>query len=136
MAKGYAQDGRRVDSQLENARCSCLKSAFLGIVIRFYYNDHLPPHFHADYAEHQAQIAIGSHAVLKGRLPGRVLGLVQEWAELTASNSNSVGNRLVAAKSRARLPRLLRRSRGRQDHPVCSCKPERTREKRNEGFEL
>lgn len=57
-------------------------SRFLGIVIRFYYDEHLPPHFHADYAEHQAQIALGSHAVLKGRLPGRVLGLVQEWAEL------------------------------------------------------
>lgn len=57
-------------------------SRFLGIVIRFYYNEHLPPHFHADYAEHKAQIAIGTHAVLRGRLPGRVLGLVQEWAEL------------------------------------------------------
>ncbi len=53
-------------------------SRFLGIVIRFYDDEHPPPHFHADYAEHQAQIAIGSQAVLKGRLPGRVLGLVQE----------------------------------------------------------
>ena len=57
-------------------------SRFLGIVIRFNFNDHLPPHFHAYYAEHQAQIAIGSHALLRGRLPGRVLGLIQEWAEL------------------------------------------------------
>jgi len=57
-------------------------SRFLGIVIRFNYNDHLPPHFHAQYGEHQAQIAIGSHALLRGHLPGRVLGLVQEWAEL------------------------------------------------------
>lgn len=57
-------------------------SRFLGIVIRFYYNDHLPPHFHADYAEFRAQIAIESHAVIAGRLPARVLGLVQEWADL------------------------------------------------------
>lgn len=60
-------------------------SRFLGIVIRFNYNDHLPPHFHAEYGEHQAQIAIGSHALLRGHLPGRVLGLVQEWAELHGS---------------------------------------------------
>jgi len=62
-------------------------SRFLGIVIRFNYNDHLPPHFHAEYAEHQAQIAIGSHALLRGHLPGRVLGLVQEWAELRGTRS-------------------------------------------------
>ncbi len=57
-------------------------SRFLGIVVRFYYNDHPPAHFHAEYGEHQAQIAIGSHALLHGNLPGRVLGLVQEWAEM------------------------------------------------------
>jgi len=57
-------------------------SRCLGIVIRFYYNDQLPPPFHAEYGEHQGQIAIGSHALLRGSLPGRVLGLVQEWAAL------------------------------------------------------
>jgi hypothetical protein len=46
------------------------------------YDEHPPPHFHAHYAEYQAQIAIETHAILRGRLPGRVLGLVQEWAEL------------------------------------------------------
>jgi hypothetical protein len=54
----------------------------LGISIRFYYQDHLPPHFHAVYGEFEAQIGIGTHAVLASRLPGRVLGLVLEWAEL------------------------------------------------------
>lgn len=61
-------------------------SRFLGISIRFYYREHAPPHFHAVYGEHEAQIALGSHTVLEGKLPGRVLGrvlgLVQEWAEL------------------------------------------------------
>jgi hypothetical protein len=28
-------------------------SRFLGIVIRMYYRDHAPPHFHAEYAEHE-----------------------------------------------------------------------------------
>jgi len=57
-------------------------SRFLGISIRFYYREHAPPHFHAVYGEHEAQIALESQAVLQGRLPGRVLGLVQEWAEI------------------------------------------------------
>jgi hypothetical protein len=32
---------------------------FYGIVIKMYFADHAPPHFHAEYAEHEARIAIG-----------------------------------------------------------------------------
>lgn len=35
-------------------------SAFFGIVITMYYNDHSPPHFHARYEEYEAQLVIGS----------------------------------------------------------------------------
>lgn len=31
-------------------------SRFFGIVIRMFYNDHAPPHFHAEYGEHEALI--------------------------------------------------------------------------------
>ncbi|WP_244670231.1 DUF4160 domain-containing protein [Rhodoplanes elegans] len=37
-----------------------------GVKIQFYAPEHAPPHFHAIYAEHRAQIAIGSLQVLKG----------------------------------------------------------------------
>jgi hypothetical protein len=30
-------------------------SAFYGIVIAMYYDDHPPPHFHPKYGEHQAR---------------------------------------------------------------------------------
>jgi hypothetical protein len=60
-------------------------SRFLGISICFYYREHLPPHFHAIYGEFEAQIALNHHTVIEGRLPGRVLGLVQEWSELHAA---------------------------------------------------
>lgn len=55
-------------------------SIFYGIVIRMYYNDHPPPHFHARYGEFEATIDIESQQVLEGYLPGRALSLVQEWA--------------------------------------------------------
>ena len=29
---------------------------FFGIIICIYYNDHAPPHFHAEYAEHEVLI--------------------------------------------------------------------------------
>jgi hypothetical protein len=55
-------------------------SAFFGITIRMYYDDHPPPHFHAYYAEHSARIAIDTLAVSDGGLPKRALGMVIEWA--------------------------------------------------------
>jgi hypothetical protein len=55
-------------------------SEFFGIVIAMYYNDHVPPHFHAMYAEHEAQVAIESLELLHGSLPRRALAMVLEWA--------------------------------------------------------
>ena len=57
-------------------------SRFLGIVIRMYFLDHDPPHFHATYAGAEAQIRIRPVGVLGGRLPPRALALVVEWASL------------------------------------------------------
>ncbi len=55
---------------------------FYGIVIKMYFDDHAPPHFHAEYAEHEVRIDIQSLAVISGRLPPRAMGLVAEWASL------------------------------------------------------
>ena len=57
-------------------------SRFLGIKIYMYYEEHSPPHFHANYAGQVAVVDIASLAVLKGDLPGRALGLVVEWGRL------------------------------------------------------
>ena len=57
-------------------------SRFLGIIIAMYYNDHPPAHFHAKYGNFEALIEIETGGVVRGHLPPRVLGLVQEWREL------------------------------------------------------
>jgi len=59
-------------------------SVFFGIVIRMYYDDHPPPHFHAIYGEFEAHINIDTLEVIQGRLPRRALELVLDWAELHA----------------------------------------------------
>lgn len=56
-------------------------SRFLGIVIFMHWREHRPPHFHVVYADHEAEIAILTGAVL-GYLPPRALKLVQEWRRL------------------------------------------------------
>ncbi len=47
-----------------------------------YYQDHAPPHFHAIYAEHEAEIDIRTGETLRGSLPRRAQRLVKEWAEV------------------------------------------------------
>lgn len=53
-------------------------SRFYGIIIRMYFNDHNPPHFHAAYSGSEAVIDINTLAVIAGRLPPRAMGLVVE----------------------------------------------------------
>ena len=55
---------------------------FFGIVIKMFWDDHNPPHFHAIYADEEALIDITSLALFAGHLSPRALGLVIEWATL------------------------------------------------------
>ncbi len=57
-------------------------SLFYGIRITMYYNDHNPPHFHAEYGGHKALIDVLSGCVIRGSLPARQLKLVLAWNEL------------------------------------------------------
>ncbi|MFQ5771203.1 MAG: DUF4160 domain-containing protein [bacterium] len=55
-------------------------SRFYGIIIKMYFNDHVPPHFHAEYGEHEVLVNLSTLAVFAGKFPPRALGLVMEWA--------------------------------------------------------
>lgn len=57
-------------------------SRFLGIVITMFFDDHNPPHFHAEYGEFMALVDIRNLSVFAGRLPPRITGLVIEWASM------------------------------------------------------
>ena len=55
-------------------------SRFYGIVIRMYFNDHAPSHFHAEYGDAEMVVSIQTLAVIGGKLPSRATSLVMEWA--------------------------------------------------------
>ena len=57
-------------------------SEFFGILIRMYWDDHPPPHFHALYGEFEAQYNIVTLDVIVGALPRRAHAMVVEWASL------------------------------------------------------
>jgi hypothetical protein len=57
-------------------------SQFYGIIIRMFFDDHAPPHFHVEYAEYKAVVDIRRLEVTEGKLPRRAQELVLDWAEL------------------------------------------------------
>ena len=56
-------------------------SRFFGIIIRMFFDDHNPPHFHAEFQEHKALIDIQNACLMDGYLP-KQLKQVQLWASL------------------------------------------------------
>jgi len=56
-------------------------SRFFGILIAFYWQDHLPPHFHAKYTGDEAVIDIRTGMVIRGSISRRALSLVEEWRD-------------------------------------------------------
>ncbi len=57
-------------------------SMFYGILIKMFFDDHAPPHFHAEYGEHELVITINPIKIIKGDAPKRVKSMVLEWTAL------------------------------------------------------
>ena len=55
---------------------------FYGIIIRMFFRDYLPPHFHVEYAEHKGKVNINDGELIEGTMPKKALRLVQAWAEI------------------------------------------------------
>ena len=49
--------------------------------MRIYYRDHPPPHFDADYGEHEITVDIDS-GIVQGRFPRQALMAVLDWYTL------------------------------------------------------
>ena len=75
---------------------------FYGIVIKLFFGDHPPPHFHAVYGEHLGLFNIETLEMIEGDLPNRAKKLVLEWANL---NQNELMNMWNEQKFR-KLPPL------------------------------
>jgi hypothetical protein len=77
-------------------------SAFYGIAISMFYDDHDPPHFHAAYAGQRILVGIEPMRVIVGASPRRAESLVMEWSVLHQQE-------LMEAWQRARDHRSLQR---------------------------
>ena len=61
-------------------------SIFYGILIKMYWDDHAPPHFHAEYGGAEAMVNIQTLEIIRGKLPHGATMLVKEWPCSTATN--------------------------------------------------
>jgi len=57
-------------------------SEFYGIKIMMFWNEHMPPHFHAEYGDNKILVGIQSGTVIKGIFPFKQLKLVLAWCEI------------------------------------------------------
>ena len=53
---------------------------FYGIIIKLFFGDNPPPHFHAVYGEYNALFNIETLEMIEGDLPPRAAKMVIEWA--------------------------------------------------------
>jgi hypothetical protein len=81
-------------------------SQFYGILIRMYFADHAPPHFHAIYGEAEALLDIRTLAVIEGHLPRRALAFVLEWASQHRTELQEDWELCAARKSPHPIPPL------------------------------
>jgi hypothetical protein len=81
-------------------------SRFFGVIIRMYYDDHEPPHFHAIYGSDEAQIGIDPIKLLQGNLPHRALSMVLEWAALHQGELKENWKRLHASQTANKIEPL------------------------------
>ena len=57
-------------------------SVFYGIRVMMFFDDHNPPHFHAEYGDHKVLVDIVKGRVFKGAFPSRQLKLILAWSEI------------------------------------------------------
>jgi len=79
---------------------------FFGITIRMYYDEHDPPHFHAEYQGRKALIDFRGN-VLRGNLGSRTaLRLVREWIDLRVTELQENWDSLRSGKEIERIAPL------------------------------
>ena len=81
-------------------------SRFFGIIIRMYFDDHPPPHFHAVYGDSEAQVGIDPITILESTLPRRAISMVVEWATLHQSELMANWQRLREDQPAEKIPPL------------------------------
>lgn len=72
---------------------------FYGIMIKMYWDDHNPPHFHARYGRAKAMVRISDGEVISGELPPTAARMVREWTHLRRTELEDNWERAISLRS-------------------------------------
>ncbi len=79
---------------------------FLKIIIRIHYDEHPPPHFHAEYQGKRAMFSIATGKKLKGDFPAQQAVLVSAWAVLRKRELTEAWNAVMSEKEPKKIEPL------------------------------
>lgn len=65
---------------------------FYGIIIKLFFGDHPPPHFHAVYGEYVGLFNIETLEMIEGDLPNRAKKMIVEWSQKYKTELNEMWN--------------------------------------------
>jgi hypothetical protein len=71
-----------------------------------YFEDHNPPHFHAEYQGIKAEYDIRTLDVINGKLPNRAHAMILEWASLHKSELLQNWNRAIVPETLEKIEPL------------------------------
>jgi hypothetical protein len=81
-------------------------SRFYGIIIRMFYGDHAPPHFHAVYQGRVIMVNIETLEVMEGSMSPRAQKLILEWADLHREDLRQAWDRASRNQEPSKIPPL------------------------------
>ena len=81
-------------------------SVFFGIVIKMFFDDHNPPHFHAEYQGEMAVFDFRGN-MLRGNIQSRTaVRLIREWVDLHQGELEHNWNQMQQGREFHKIPPL------------------------------
>ena len=81
-------------------------SRFLGIIIKMFFNDHSPPHLHAQYQNSKAIFSIHTGQMIEGDFPQKQSAYVTAWTLLHQKELLSNWKALTSGKDAHKIDPL------------------------------
>jgi Domain of unknown function (DUF4160) len=81
-------------------------SRFFGILIKMYFYDHAPPHFHAEYQNFKAVFNIKTGRMIEGNFPHKQSAFVMAWSLLHQKELMANWKSLIEGKDAKKIDPL------------------------------
>jgi hypothetical protein len=81
-------------------------SIFFGIVIRMYYKEHEPQHFHAEHQAQEGRFDFDGNQIVGNITSRNALDLIRQWAQLHRAALSANWSKIKTGQPLDRIPPL------------------------------